>query len=101
MDEKQELKAIIGAIILIVLLWTWQNYRVINNLKEENTKLESQVEEQLDQINDYRDALDQANSNIDEANSEIEEAQGYVWGNYHDMGTALENLYTIDTINEL
>jgi hypothetical protein len=38
--------------------------------------------------NDLTDALRQANTNI-------EDAKGYAWGNYYDMGYALENLETV------
>ncbi len=45
-------------------------------------------------------ALEEANSNIEEANSNIEDAQGYAWSNYQEMGEALENLTTVDTVAE-
>lgn len=51
-------------------------------------------------LSEYKDALEEANDNIDEANSKIEDAKGYAWENYEEMGNALENLETVDTVSE-
>ena len=51
-------------------------------------------------LGEYKDALEEANDNIDEANSKIEDAKGYAWENYEEMGNALENLETVDTVSE-
>ena len=64
-----------------------------NNLKENNITLSSQLDE-------YQYALDQANANIEDANSIIEDAQGYAWSSYQEMGEALDDLQTVDTILE-
>lgn len=47
---------------------------------------------------ELEDSLNQANDNIDEANSKIDEAKSNAWGNYYDMGDALDNLETVDTV---
>jgi len=46
----------------------------------------------------YQEALEEANGNIEELNSLIEEAQGYAWESYEEMGEALDNLHTVDTV---
>ena len=55
--------------------------------------------DQEDLIYEYRSALSEANDNIEEANSVIEEAQWHAWSDYYDMGYALDNLYTVDTVD--
>jgi len=46
----------------------------------------------------YQEALEEANDNIEESNSIIEEAQSYAWESYEEMGEALDNLHTVDTV---
>lgn len=75
-------------ILAIILIFLWIKY---SSLKEKNEQLSDLVAE-------YQYALEQANENIEGANSIIEDAQGYAWSSYEDMGYALENLYTVDTI---
>ena len=72
-------------IFIIAVVWIWSLYSQIGKLK---------------------DALDQANYNImaandtiDQLNSSIEDAKGYAWGNYYDMGNALDGLETGDTVS--
>ena len=75
-------------IFLIALIIGWLKF---NNLKEENSIL-------TDAVDAYQDALDHANQNIEEANSTIEDAQSYAWDSYEEMGNALDNLTTVDTV---
>jgi len=77
-------------VLVFVLVVGWFKY---NQLKQENTGLR-------DSLDEYQSALQQANQGIEEANSTIEDAQSYAWSSYEDMGNALENLYTVDTISE-
>ena len=51
-----------------------------------------------DQLSEYESVLSESNDNIEEANSIIEEAQSYAWSDYDDMGYALDNLETVDTV---
>jgi len=88
--EKENKYKILSFILFIILILGWLKY---NNLKEENAIL-------IDQVNAYQYALSQANENINEANSIIEDAQSYTWSSYEEMGNALENLYTVDTVPE-
>ena len=76
--------------LLFILIFGLVKY---NNLKENNITLSSQLDE-------YQYALDQANANIEDANSIIEDAQGYAWSSYQEMGEALDDLQTVDTILE-
>ena len=77
-------------ILLIALVFLWVKY---SSLKKEDAELSDLVAE-------YQYALEQANENIEEINSVIEDAQLYAWSSYEDMGYALENLYTVDTISD-
>jgi len=86
-------KGTIIVVILIAGIWIWSLYGDIKELKNENFYLQ-------DSLSSYQYALEEANNNIDEANSIIEDAQNYAWANYEEMGYALENLYTVDTISE-
>jgi len=88
--ENESKYKILFFVLLVILILGWLKY---NNLKEENAALTNQIDE-------YQYALGQANENIDEANSIIEDAQNYAWSSYEEMGYALDNLYTIDTISE-
>ena len=83
---------IYGVVIFLVLSWMNQ-YKTIEH--QEDT-----IARQEDLLSEYEDALDEANDNIDEANSMIEDAQWQAWSSYEDMGYALDNLYTVDTISK-
>ncbi len=89
MEDENKYK-ILFFILLIILIFGWLKY---NNLKEENATLTNRVDA-------YQSALQQANENIDEANSIIEDAQNYAWSSYEEMGNALDNLTTVDTVSE-
>ncbi len=75
-------------ISLGIILLSWSKY---NHLQKENTRLQ-------DELSNYEDALQQANDNIEEVNSSIEDAQSNAWSNYQDMGDALDNLHTVETV---
>jgi len=75
-------------ILLAVFIFGWVKY---GDLKEKNSLLS-------DELSEYQYALSQANQNIEEANSIIEDAQSYAWSTYQEMGDALDNLYTVDTV---
>lgn len=77
-------------VLLIVLIFVWLGY---NNLKRKNNILTNRVDA-------YQSALQEANENIEEANSIIEDAQNYAWSSYEEMGNALDNLTTMDTVLE-
>lgn len=93
MNKEKKLKIIIGAIIMIALFWIWQNYKIIDNLKDDNYKLGYKV-------SDYQKALKEANNNIKEANLQIKTAKNYAGGYYEDMTYALESMSTVETISE-
>lgn len=71
----------------------------ISNLNKEKNNLENELSYCEDAIDEANDNLEQANNNIEELNSIIEDAQSYAWSSYGEMGEALENLYTLDTIS--
>ena len=83
---KEKTKIIIFIALIVFGLWTWSNHNTINSLRRE--------------LFEYQDALSEANDNIEQANSYIEEAQAYAWNSYEDMGWALDNLETVDMVNE-
>lgn len=86
--EKESTYKIIALILLILLFFSNSNSR---SLKKEKLILE-------DQLSEYESALSEANDNIEEANSIIEDAQSYAWSDYDEMGYALDNLETVDTV---
>lgn len=77
-------------VLVFILIVGWFKY---NHLKQENANLS-------DSLDEYQSALQQANGNIEEANFSIEDAQSYAWSSYDDMGDALDNLTTVDTVTE-
>ncbi|HSR88940.1 MAG TPA: hypothetical protein VLK22_00880 [Candidatus Udaeobacter sp.] len=83
-------------IFLVVALFSsfffWQQTKKITDLEQKNSILQSDLSR-------YEYALDDANEQIEQANNNIEDAKGYAWESYDDMGTALENLETVDNIN--
>lgn len=88
--ENENNYKILFFILLVVLIIGWLKF---NNLKEENSIL-------TDDVGAYQDTLSRANQNIEEANSVIEDAQSYAWSSYEEMGDALDNLTTVDTVSE-
>lgn len=92
MEEKHSLWVWWG-IIIIAAIWIWRDHNEMIRLEQEKTYLEERIEE-------YRQALEDANNNIEEANSNIEEAKSNAWETYEDMGNALDNIDTVDTISE-
>jgi hypothetical protein len=86
-DENRDGKptwGLIVVIIFIVIMWVLDNRglnRALDNV-----------------VGEYHDALSGANSNIEELNSIIEDAQSHTWSSYDEMGQALDELYTVDTI---
>ena len=89
----KKVKIILFIAVIVIGIWLWRNYNMIELLKYD-------LSESQDLIDEYRDALNEANDNIDQANSSIEDAQSYAWSSYEDMGWALDNLETIDTVSE-
>ncbi len=89
MESTRKLRHLILFLVIVGVLWGFK----YKELKEQNVYLEESLSE-------YQDALEEANNNIEEANSIIEDAQWYAWSSYEDMGYALDNLYTVDTISE-
>lgn len=84
--DNQSTKSWLILLIIIALIWIWRNYKTIDELEYT--------------ITEYQSALEEANNNIEEANSTIEDAQGYTWSSYEDMGYALDNLETVETVSE-
>ena len=76
-------------ILIVVLLILGQKYKALKSENEDLTSL----------VDDYDYSLSEANDNIEEANSMLEDAQGYAWSSYNEMGEALENLTTVDTVS--
>lgn len=93
MSSETDKNGVIMAVIIIAVIWIWSNYSRINEIETTNSYLEESNSQ-------YQSALEEANSNIEQANSNIEDAQGQAWENYQTMGEALENLETVDTIDE-
>jgi len=92
-ENQNNKKGLIILIIVIAAIWIWNNHKTITRLENDNYYLE-------EQLNDYQVALREANDNIEEANSYIEDAQGYTWSSYEEMGEALDNLTTVETVPE-
>lgn len=75
-------------LLAVCFAMLWFKY---DKLKGENADLSRE-------LRNYESALDEANDNIEQANSYIEEAQWYAWESYEEMGEALDNLQTVDTV---
>lgn len=67
---------------------------------EEYFMCESSLEKAKNAIETYRYALEEANYKIEDLNYMIEDAQGYAWGDYDEMGEALDRLYTEYTVDD-
>ncbi|OGI56976.1 hypothetical protein A3B85_00560 [Candidatus Nomurabacteria bacterium RIFCSPHIGHO2_02_FULL_37_13] len=95
--EKETTYKTIAGILLFLLVISWSLGGSSNGkramLEDRISSLESQLEE-------YQYALEEANNNIEDANSIIEEAQDYAWSSYSEMGDVLDNLSTVDTVDE-
>lgn len=98
--EKEQLKTIIFILLLICGIWIWKDSNKIKDLERNNINLEDENNNLQSRLEEYNYALEGANSNIEQANSNIEDAQGYAWSSYENMGYALDNLETVDTISE-
>lgn len=88
---EKESKYKIAAIILLIIIF-------FLNFEYKQSQRQNRILK--DQLSEYQDALNQANDNIEEANSIIEGAQSSAWSSYDDMGDALDNLSTVDTVSE-
>ncbi len=93
METKSNLRTYI---LIGLLVFSFFQY---NKVQKKNDRL-------VDHVSSYENALDEANSNIEEANSTIEDlnssienAQGYAWSTYDDMGSAIDDLSTGDTVD--
>jgi hypothetical protein len=51
------------------------------------------------ELSKNRSCLLEANDNIDQANSNIEDAKSSAWSDYDEMGSALDNLETVDNVS--
>jgi len=69
-------------------------------LNSESEKKYSYIESCEELVSEYQEKLQQANETIENLNYEIEEAKSNAWESYYDMGEALDNLETADTIPE-
>ena len=61
--------------------------------------LAEQMEILEDDLDEAKSNLEEANDNIEEANANIENAQGYAWSSYTEMGYALDDLQTVNTVD--
>lgn len=107
MEILKKYQIVIFIIILIAGIWIWSNYGkigkledTITNLEDQVSALESKIQNLEDQNIEYQSSLEEANNNIEEANEQIEEAQSNAWSSYYEMGEALDNLTTVDTVAE-
>ena len=87
-------------LIIIGIIWIGSLNSKITDLENWMDDLQAENSYLENRISDYESSLEEANSQIEEANSMIEDAQGYAWSSYEDMGYALDNLSTVDTIPE-
>ena len=87
MEQKDYYKVATFGLIVFLFLINFQYQK----LKTENSELK-------DTLSQTSNALEEANGHIDDANAEIEEAQNTAWSDYEDMGYALENLSTVETV---
>lgn len=86
-------------VLIIALVWAL----FFHENKYEGRTAEEWFNEYDNQLNDneqLKSALEEANSNIEEANDNITGAQYYAWESYEEMGDALDNLNTVDTVSE-
>lgn len=103
MTERNNL---IFAILLLTLIWAIfvQKDRYKGKTAEEWFHVhESEAiknKQLISRLSNYQFALEGANNNIEEANSMIEDAKYYAWESYDEMGDALDNLGTVDTVLE-
>lgn len=87
-------------VAVVVLVISTIGFAVANsNANEEKAQLQSQVDDLTSQNDDLQSNLDDANANIDQANDSITTAQGYAWSDYDSMGQALDNMSTVDNVN--
>lgn len=87
---------IIIVVLVVFLFILGQKYKA---LRSENEDLSAENEDLSSLVDEYDYSLSEANDNIEEANSIIEDAQGYAWSSYEEMGEALDNLTTVDTVS--
>ncbi|MFZ2205453.1 MAG: hypothetical protein WAV23_02595 [Minisyncoccia bacterium] len=93
-DNKYKYTSII---LLVLLIISWSSG---SSNHGERAMLEDRISSQESQLEEYQYALEEANNNIEDANSIIEEARDYAWSSYEDMGNVLDNLSTVDTVDE-
>lgn len=93
MNNRNRTKTIMFIVILIAVLtvgsiWIFNNYKEIDRLKTENSRLKTGISYLEGRLIEYQDALE-------EANTIIEDAQSQAWSSYQEMGEILENLDTV------
>lgn len=91
--ENNNSKLLLFFLAVAIAVVIWRQHSSITTLKIQNDYLVSNLD-------DYRVALNEANDRIDEANEMIENAKGYTWESYDDMGTALDDIDTVSTVDE-
>jgi len=97
------MKSLIELVIGIAIIWFV--FSVIGNFgKYEGLTAEdwfNEYDQSEADLENYKTALEEANYNIEEANSMIENARRCSWGcDYEEMQDALNDLDTIDTVDE-
>lgn len=83
---------------LFILIFFILFMLLISNISEIN-RLKNSLQDANNTIDNYDEALNEANNNIEICNSSIEEAQYSKWSTYEEMGEALDNLETVDTVS--
>lgn len=100
---------VVGWIIgIAIVLWLISSFGNLGKYDGETAEYwfnaydeaEARVLELQNKVSDHEEALNEANSNIEEANNNIEDAKYSAWSSYDDMGYALDNLDTVDTVSE-
>lgn len=93
---------VLVVIIVIFLFWFSDNKKLenrIDQLSSENEQLLDKNYELEQKVDDYADALYQANDNIENLDNQIENAQYSAWSTYQEMGFAIDELYTLRTVD--
>jgi|GEM_PF-3176078 len=90
-DQNSKNSITVWIVVIVIMLILWFS---------DNRKLNREIETLQNRLDSYQSALEEANNKIEEVNSMVEDAKSNAWGNYYDMGNALDSLETIDPVSE-